>query len=132
MQVYEVRSLTVHRDMDLIRELLMKLDADPKLDGMRWIKYTPEELGVTDRSAEEVGYHLSLLIEEGFLKGNAGMEVIPPINKLTWKGHEFLSDTRDDTIWSKAKARVKGLADVGVGFMWEIAKAEIKTKLGLP
>ena len=53
------------------------------------------------------------------------------IRKLSWKGHEFLNDTRDPDIWSKTKERAKGVANAGMGLLWEIAKAEIKTKLGL-
>ncbi len=95
----------MHRDMDLVRELLIKLESDQKLNGTRWIQYTPKELGVSDRSAEEVGYHLGLLVEEGFVRGVVGTEIIPPISKLTWQGHEFLEDIRDPDIWSKTKER---------------------------
>jgi hypothetical protein len=51
---------------------------------------------------------------------------------LTWKGHEFLDDIRDPGVWQKTKERTKGVASVGVGFLWEIAKAEVRAKLGLP
>jgi hypothetical protein len=133
MQVHEIRVPTVRRDMDLIRQVLLKLEADPKLDGTRWVHYTPDDLGLTDRSAEELAYHLGLLIEEGFLRGSPmTFEGLQPISRLTWKGHEFLSDIRDESIWGKTKDRAKGLADVGMNLIWEIAKAEIKTKLGLP
>ncbi len=123
----------MQRDMDLTRELLLKIDADQQLDGTRWVHYdTPEEMGIHGHTAEEVGYHLTMLIEEGFIKGKAGlMQLMPVINKMTWKGHEFLDDIRDDTIWGKTKERAKGLSGVGVALMWELAKAEIKLKLGL-
>jgi len=32
----------------------------------------------------------------------------------------------------KTKERTKGLASVGIGLAWEIAKAEIRKELGLP
>lgn len=54
------------------------------------------------------------------------------VTALTWKGHEFLDDIRDPDIWQKTKERAGSLASVGIAFVWEIAKAEIKTKLGLP
>lgn len=133
MQIYEYRSPVVQRDMDLVRELLLKIDADPQLDGTRWVRYaTPAEMGIADHSAEEVGYHLNMLIEEGFIKAKDSMEFMPLINRMTWKGHEFLDDIRDDTVWGKTKERTKGLASVGIALMWEIAKAELKQKLGLP
>ena len=41
-----------------------------------------------------------------------------------------MNDVR--VIWGKTKERAKTVASVGLSFLWEIAKAEIKTKLGLP
>ena len=118
--------------MDLIRDLLMKVAADDLLDGTRWVHYESlEELGIEGHSMMEIGYHLNLLIEAGYLKGRPGIEQIPPINKLTWQGHEFLDNIRDPGIWNKTKARVSGLPGVAISIVAEIAKAEIKRKLGL-
>jgi Hypothetical protein (DUF2513) len=108
MQVYEYREPFVQRNMDLTRELLLKIESDPRLDGMRWIRYhTAEEMGITGHSDVEVGYHLSMLIEEGFLVGRDRMETMPVLHKLTWRGHELLDDIRDETIWGKTKERAK-------------------------
>jgi hypothetical protein len=43
-----------------------------------------------------------------------------------------VDDIRDDTIWGKTKERTRGLARIGIELIWELAKAEIKAKLGLP
>jgi hypothetical protein len=120
--------------MDLTRELLLKIEADERLNGMRWIRYSSsEELGIKHRSVEEIGYHLKMLIEAGFLTGKTNLtEAMPFIKNITWQGHELLDDIRDDTIWGKAKERAKGLAGVGIGLMWELAKAELKHYLKLP
>jgi hypothetical protein len=132
VKIYEYRSPTMQRDMDLVRDLLLKIETDPKLDGTRWVHFTTSDLGMADRSEDEVGYHLTMLIEAGFIKGKSGMEAMPVICKLTWQGHEFLDDIRDPGIWDKTKERAKGLTSVGVALIWEIAKAELKQKLGLP
>jgi hypothetical protein len=124
------------RDMDLIRDLLLAVDDDPRFDGTMWI--TPDEqsdnlgvLGVSDHSYQEVAYHLTMLVEAGYLNGKTTMEM-PIINKLTWEGHELLDDIRDPSIWKKTKERMKGVTTVGIGIIGEIAKAEIKKHLGLP
>lgn len=52
--------------------------------------------------------------------------------KITWRGHEYLDATRDPDIWEKTKAKAKIVSSVGVGILLDIAKAEIKAKLGLP
>ena len=119
--------------MDLTRVLLLKIEADKRLDGTRWIRFdTPNEIGVDGYSMEEISYHLTMLIDGGFVKGREGTVANPTINKLTWQGHELLDDIRDDTIWGKTKERAKGLGSVGIALMWELAKAELKLKLHLP
>jgi Hypothetical protein (DUF2513) len=123
----------VQRDMDLVRDMLLRIEQDTRLDGTRFIGFKFSELGIAaDQS--KLAYHLAMLIEEGFLDGlgRTDIETLPVIRKLTWKGHEFLDDIRDSGIWSKTKERASGLTSVGVQFIWEIAKAEIKKKLGLP
>jgi len=132
MQLRECKNIEMKRDMDLVRDLLLHVESDPLLDGTHWLHAdTPSELGITGHSADEVGYHVNLLGEAGFLR-IMGMETIPAISKLTWEGHEFLDNIRDQGIWSKTKERIKGLPSVAIAVVAEIAKAEIKAKLGLP
>jgi Hypothetical protein (DUF2513) len=54
------------------------------------------------------------------------------VKNITWDGREFLDDIRDTEVWGKTKERAKAVASVGLSFVWEIAKAEMKAKLGLP
>lgn len=136
-EFYECESAQMKRDMDLVRDLLLGIERDPQFDGTRMLSPTkPKDLGITNHSMEEVSYHLAMLVEAGFVSGKAtGLRIgtnIPVISKLTWQGHEFLDDIRDPDIWTKTMERTKGLTSVGLAFVWEIAKAEIKTKLHLP
>jgi len=121
------------RDMELIRTLLLRIDTDPRLDGMSslFVQNT-EELGITGHSMPEVAYHIRLLIEADFIKGNPNVAGgMPAIVRLTWNGHEFLDDVRDPDVWSKTKERVGTVGGVALAFVWEIAKAELKKKLHL-
>jgi hypothetical protein len=34
-------------------------------------------------------------------------------------------------VWAKVKERTKGIPDIAISVMWELAKAELKKKLGL-
>jgi hypothetical protein len=120
------------RDLDLIREILLRIEADPKFDGSG----NPVDaaiLGVTDRANMEVMYQLAQLIEAGLL---AGKILAPPVAivvfKLTWQGHDYLDSIRDPDIWKKTKARIAPVASVAFGVVLEVAKAEIKKRLGLP
>jgi hypothetical protein len=119
------------RDMDYVRELLLLIEDDIQFDGTKWFTFTePDELG-SGHSIEELGYHLTLIVEAGFVKGQLGFGM-PSISSLTWSGHEFLDNIRDGGVWAKTKERLSGLTSVSLALVGEIAKAEIKRKLGLP
>ncbi|MGA8491416.1 MAG: DUF2513 domain-containing protein [Terriglobales bacterium] len=82
---------------------------------------------------QEIAYHIDLLFEADLVKGIATLDApAAAISRLTWQGHEFIADTRDPDVWDKVKERTKGLTDVGITLAWELAKAELKKKLGLP
>lgn len=131
MQIYQVKEVEMERNMDLIRDLLVNIADDPKFDGCSWISPgQPSDLGISAHSMEEVSYHLVLLIEAGFIKGKEGMDV-PVICKLTWQGHEFLDNIRDQGIWAKTKQRLSGLSGVGLSVIAQVAEAEIKKRIGL-
>jgi hypothetical protein len=134
MQILEYKRIEMQRDMDLIRELLLFVEQDPTFDGQSWgSPDIPNDFGSEHHSMEELTYHLDLLIEAGYLKGKSGAGFgLPVINKLTWQGHEFLDDIRDKDIWQKTKKRLEGLQSVALGIVAEVAKAEIKKRLGLP
>jgi Hypothetical protein (DUF2513) len=64
------------RDMDLIRKLLLAIETDPRLDGMRVAHFAePADLGLGDTSTEEVRYQLTLLMEAGFIDGKPAAEM---------------------------------------------------------
>jgi hypothetical protein len=127
------RKPTMQRDMDLTREILLNLAADDELDGMEGKQYgAPESMGISGHSAEEVGYHLRLLIQAGYLTEIGEIETMPVLYGLTWNGHEFLDNIRDETIWRRTKARLKGLPSAALAVVASIAEAEIKKHLGLP
>lgn len=121
------------RDMDLVRDILIKIEADPAFNGNHARGVSAVSMGITEYTDQEVIYNAVQLVEAGYLEGNVRMahagQVI--VTKLTWRGHEYLDATRDPDIWEKTKAKAKSVTSVGVGMLLEIAKAEIKAKLGL-
>jgi|SRR6516162_1140309 hypothetical protein len=74
--------------------------------------------------------HIRLPDQGGLIRGLKsihGGSDIPDILELSWKGHEFLNDVRGPVVWGKTKGR-----QCRPECPREIARAEIKTKLGLP
>jgi Hypothetical protein (DUF2513) len=115
------------RDIDSVRDLLCQIEQDPAYDNTTDETPTLEGFGIEGHSEEEMAYDLCLLIREGFINGNADSGYqMPYVRGLTWKGHELLADISDPDIWAKTKEHTKVLAGVGVAFVWEVAKAQIR------
>jgi len=53
------------------------------------------------------------------------------VSRLTWDGHEFLANIQNQDVWSRTKQKIEGLPGIALSVVAEIAKTEIKKKLGL-
>jgi hypothetical protein len=128
-----VRRFNLTRDMDFIRELLLRVERNPEMDGKTAFFFeSAEQMGISGYSTEETAYHLGLLIGERFIDGSidSGYD-IPAIRSLTWSGHEFLDNIKNDDVWTATKKRIADLPGVAISVVAAIATAEIKRKLGL-
>ena len=92
-------------DMDLAREILLKIEESPEATGTGGF-----DLKIEGRSAQEVSYHVMLLHKVGLIEAldlSDGEEISNRTPScLTWTGHEFLDAYRQDTLWQKAKSFV--------------------------
>lgn len=95
-------------DPDLIRGILTAMEETETDDPTAYIISINKIDGYSD---EAMIYHIRQLIDAGFIDG----EVIDSIGKqgaglnirrLTWAGHEFVENSRNDTLWNKAKNTV--------------------------
>ena len=123
----------MQRNMDLIRDILLRVEGDPMLDGAHG-SYAFEESDFPAHSPDEIAYHVNLLLEDGFLKPESYPSQDTPalaIERLTSAGHDFLDNIRNDDIWSKIKARLAGLGGVSLTIVAALAEAEIKKRLSL-
>jgi hypothetical protein len=123
------------RDMSLVRDILLKLEPLPAhFDQPIPLRVGEGVLAFKGYSPGEIAYHVRIMTQ-GDLISMGGIDENGKIGKyygFRWHGHEFLDDVRDPEIWRKTKKRAKAVGGAGAGLIWEIAKAEIKTKLGLP
>lgn len=57
------------------------------------------------------------------------------IDDITWSGHEFLNNIRDDGVWNQIKSKAGTLAKVSPSVVADIAKeiaaSALKSKLGI-
>lgn len=111
--------------MDLIRLLLLETEGEePKPD-------------LSTYTQEQLVYHSALLIEAGFVDGDIitngdGYPANTVTIRLTWHGHEFLDAARNDTVWNKAREKVKSSGiQISVAVLEELLKSLLKGSLGL-
>ena len=92
------------RNMELVRELLLRVEAEQGFDSLT-SKYSQEEI---------VG-HVEILLDAKLLDGKvyydlSGGPGSAHIQRLTWAGHEFLDNARNDTVWNKVTSTIKNAA----------------------
>ena len=120
--------IRMKRDMDLIRKMLLAIEADEH-------GFAPK-IEINGYTEEEIGYHAVLLGEAGLVKvcdvtglGNKSPEAI--ITRLTWAGHEFVDSARENQRWNLAKDLINKVGGASIQ-IWVIVLTElIKKNLGL-
>lgn len=90
----------MRRSWDLIRQILRIVESTALND------FAIVSLPIPNVDPREVQAHVRLLIEAGFLGGDAdepgGTKPRFKIDELLWMGAEFLDASRDDAIWNQA------------------------------
>lgn len=85
--------------MDLIRLLLLDIEGEEKADLSNYTK-------------EQIKYHTDLLIKAELVDGKprtiqSGKTILEAyISGLTWEGHNFLDDARNEIVWDRVKKAV--------------------------
>lgn len=121
------------RDLDLVRKILMYYE-DKEMDGM------DRSIEVEGYSESSIHYHLLLMDEAGLLRCERSVSSSTPSRvikvypfSLTWKGHEFLSSAKNESLWGKAKSLSLDKAGVlSFDIMKDLLISMAKDKLGLP
>ena len=117
------------RDLDLVRALLMKIEALP-LNG----RVEARQIELPPWSSDEIIYHCRLLMMSGYIvaidtSSNGGANCL--IRYLTPEGHDYLDIVRNDTIWAAVKSRLKDNAiSATFDIVIAVGKAAIMKALG--
>jgi Hypothetical protein (DUF2513) len=122
------------RDMELIRELLLAIEAVDSPD----VFQATLKLKVNSMR-EDMIHNLKLMVDAGFLLADpletqAGTSDFL-IRRITYAGYEFLDSARNESIWSTARETItkKGLSleSVGFGVLTQVLASAIKQALAL-
>jgi Hypothetical protein (DUF2513) len=120
------------RDMELIRELLLAIEANVKNT-----TFPASQLNLESTWAEDnVYYHLELMTDAGFVEAETVKsqqrihDVL--IKRMTWEGHEFLDSARNESIWKETMGLVqqKG-GSVAIGVLTQLLTSVAKQHFGL-
>ena len=98
------------RNLNLIRKILLDIENAPPGKVLSAADFNYEEF-------EEliIAEHLKLLIDAKFLEGDPRQDLLfdgsivifCSIYRLTWDGHEFLANAKNDTIWKKVTSQAE-------------------------
>jgi hypothetical protein len=124
----------MHRDMDLIREILLHVEAREDLKA-RLVHLEGHERLAVDR-------HVQMLFQAGYLEGNELKTLGMPcprimVSDLSWEGHDFLALQKNEQVWEQLKQALsaKELATLPLDVLKDagmsLAKTWLKKKLGL-
>jgi hypothetical protein len=120
------------RDMQLIRELMLKLEALPmRVGGAFIISHEDDEVQVPGYSGEEIAYHLRLIDQAGFAIGSNFKPMAGGIafTGFSWEGHDFIDSVRDPEIWRKTEGALEQAGGFSLDLAKALAKGFIKKKI---
>ena len=128
------RSIDVKRDMELVRRILLTVQAKSSLE--------PELIKIDGHDDAVVGRHVEMLFDNGFLEGMEHSTLASEyrdifVKDLSWDGHEFVGAISKEELWQKLKSAIgpgelaglslKAIKDASIA----AATAYLKGKLGL-
>jgi hypothetical protein len=86
------------RDLDLIRNILEVIES--KFDGLNSMDLEAFTKWIPQATKATIHGHLKLLLDENFIYGKQHF-IEWLIIGLTWKGHNFLANAKNEIIWEK-------------------------------
>lgn len=117
------------RDMDLVRAILLRLDEYES-------GYAPQDMQFEGFTEEQVGYHAYIMGQAGLLEvaDASSMDDSSPAAipiSLTWNGHEFLANARQQENWLQAKRMMKGAGEASFQVWQAVLTKVVMNSLGL-
>jgi hypothetical protein len=120
------------RDMDLVRELLLKLEEFSTGSGQVYHIWMVDgdDAFVEGYPHAQINEHLSLIRDAGFLMhGRSAPTWGILFRGLSWKGHEYLENIRDPEIWRKTKEGAQKIGAFSLDLVGALAKGLIKKQI---
>eukprot|EP01012_Entosiphon_sulcatum_P062932 TRINITY_DN89674_c0_g1_i1.p1 TRINITY_DN89674_c0_g1~~TRINITY_DN89674_c0_g1_i1.p1 ORF type:complete len:132 (-),score=7.32 TRINITY_DN89674_c0_g1_i1:154-549(-) len=119
------------RDMDLIRELMLSLEAQDLRPGMvRYLSAREGSLTLDGYTPDQIDSHLDLISRSGFIVNGSSrpMRGIAFMG-LEWAGHDFVDSVRDPEIWRATKSKIEKVKGFSFDLVVSVAKGLLKKKI---
>lgn len=120
-------------DYDFVRQLLLHIEAKAPLQGLGGndlYKFANDK----NKDKEDLQYTIIKLVEGNLITANlryaSNNLQIYSVN-LTYQGHEYLNNIRDNKIWKNTKKISSKLSSVSLEILKSIAINEINKVIGL-
>jgi hypothetical protein len=98
----------MERDMDLVRQVL------GEIEGFSGHPHSLRNVELDDVDGPMIDYHIVILADAGLVTWAAVDQVAPMDDRrgfeglrLTWAGHEFFDNAKNEGIWSQAKEVIR-------------------------
>ncbi len=112
-------------NQDCIRDLLLYLEENLKLNDYLSIS----NISLKNYSSEELLYTADKLYEAGYLKCSRKVydntDLMIFVSSITYSGHQFLDNIRDDKVFAKTKSILSGFKSVSIDIISETASKVI-------
>jgi hypothetical protein len=117
------------RDNDLLREILLFAEQHCTGDNVLTLSAGMFAKNFPNVTQPILDYHIELLAERKLLKAEPhqfGWFVLG----LTWDGHDFLSNAKDQTIWNKSKQLAGHLSfDIFTTIIKDVALSVVRSQI---
>mgnify|MGYP000631674527 CR=1 FL=1 len=113
---------------ELVREIMLYLEENLTFDK----EIMSTQITIPEYTSEEIQYTVNKLYEAGFLKCKSFKAYkFKTILEITWNGHCFLDNIRDDNVWNHTKQKVSKLASISLPILSQVAASYIQMQLGI-
>jgi len=119
------------RDMDLIRELMLKLESFPMEPGDN-VHITPDnpDVQVDGHGVDQIDYHLSLIEQAGFIeRSRSGPAIGIMFRGVSWAGQDFLDSVRSADVWDRTRQAASAAGGFTVDLLVFAAKSYLEGRI---
>lgn len=115
---------------ECVRDTMLYLEENLQLNDT----ILSSNLKIKDYSNNDITYSVKMLLEAGLIQANslsADNMLIYLVSSLTWEGHQYLDNIRDNSVWKIVKSKISKLKSVSLPIAQQIAVQAVCDKLGI-